>query len=80
MSDCKYLVVEVDNLHLWIDSVARQMDHANDRFIYDGYEYGGHGWYFRGQSNPTWEIASSFERYIGSEYKGLADPERELRG
>lgn len=80
MDDHKYLLVEVDDLDLWIDSVARQMDCANDRFIHEGYEYGGHGWYFRGQSNSSWEIASSFERYIGPEYKGLADPERELRG
>lgn len=80
MDDHKYLVVEVDNLDLWIDSVARQMDHANDRFIHEGYEYGGHGWYFRGQSNPSWEIASSFERYIGPAYRELVDPERELRG
>lgn len=80
MSDCEYLVVEVDDLHLWIDSAARQMDHANDRFMHEGYEYGGHGWYFRGQSNPSWEIASSFERCIGPEYKELVDPERELRG
>lgn len=80
MNDSKYLVVEVDDLHLWIDSVARQMDQSNDKFIHDGYEYGGNGWYFRGQSNPAWEIASSFERYIGPEYKELVDPERELRG
>lgn len=76
----RYLVVEVDDLYLWIDSVSRQMDRSNDKFLYEGYEYGGHGWYFRGQSNSAWEISSSFERCIGSEYKKLADPERELRG
>ena len=80
MIDNKYLVVKVDDLYLWIDSVVRQMDQSNDKFLYDGYEYGGHGWYFRGQSNSAWEISSSFELCIGSEYKKLADPERELRG
>ena len=36
MDDHKYLLVEVDDLDLWIDSVARQMDCANDRFIHEG--------------------------------------------
>ena len=80
-SKAKFLVIEVDDFERWRKFVAEQETSSDDKFIYQGYEFGGKKkWVYRGQCDATWPIASSFERLITPAAKKIKCLERALRG
>lgn len=80
-SKAKFLVIEVDDFERWQKFVAEQETASDDKFIYQGCEFGGKKkWVYRGQCDATWPIASSFERLITPAAKKIKCLERALRG
>jgi len=75
-----FCIVDVDDFDAWVNLASRQMGSPEERLIFNGYEFGGHGWFYRGQSNAAWNIASSFERCVSPVYNDLRNPERDLKG
>lgn len=84
VKDCakaEFLVIEVDDFERWRKFIAEQDAAADDKYIHQGCEFGGKKkWVYRGQSDATWPIASSFERLLTSAVKKIKCLERALRG
>ena len=80
-SKAEFIVIEVDDFEGWWKFIAEQEAATDDKFIHQGYEFGGKKkWVYRGQSGATWPIASSFERLLTPAVKKIKCLERALRG
>lgn len=80
-SKAEILVIEVDDFEEWRKFIVEQEYAADEKYINQGCEFGGKKkWVYRGQSDATWPIASSFERLLTPAVKKIKCFERALRG
>ena len=74
-----FLRIEVNNLADWVQAILKLQKSECSRLVALGEVFGDTKWLYRGQSNASWPISSSFERMNKVSCNHLGDPERYLR-
>ncbi len=76
----QFCIIEVDNLQAWTHFTLEQLKEHARKTVFQKQEFCGSTWVYRGQSDASWQITSSFERAISFDRTLVRNVERTLRG
>ena len=76
----QFCIIDVDNLQAWTLFILEQLKEHTHKIVFQKQEFCGSTWVYRGQSDASWQITSSFERAIDFDCTLIRNAERTLRG
>lgn len=76
----QFCIIEVDNLQAWTHFTLEQLKEHARKTVFQKQEFCGSTWVYRGQSDASWQITSTFERAINFDRTLIRNAERNLRG